>query len=182
MIRYARAGERVYGTRTVMRGSPPRPRVEDYHHATVRHDIFIGELPDFPACLGDWQQQAPPVARHFIRTLENSYTTNAGTRTDTCTDKLEDGSPGPFDGRLAFVPVMSTATETHTKTTFVDLADHGGGAPPEFGVPWNGESWWRLYEHEVGGDRASVHYDLRFRGPDGTSTWRMDELKAKGAV
>lgn len=156
---YARAGERVYGTRTGRNG-----RIEDYHHCTVRHDIFIGELPDFPACLGDWQKERPPVARHFIRTLENSYTTNTGTHTDT-------------DGHVEIL--TSTATATSTKTSFADLPEQGGGKPAEFGVPWNGESWWREFEHEAGGARASVHYDLRFRAPNGTCTWRMDEMAQK---
>lgn len=166
MILYARAGERVYGTRTVMQGHPQRPVVEDYHHATVRHDIFIGELPDFPACLGDWQQVNPPVSRHFIRELENIYTTNTGTHTDTA-GKVE--------------VLFSTATETKTNIKFADLPEHGGGQPAEFGVPWSGESWWRPFEHEVGGDRASLHYDLRFRGRDGKCVWGMDRLSGSGA-
>lgn len=159
MILFAKAGERIYGTRTGRNG-----QIEDYHHCTVRHDLFIGELPDFPACLGDWQKVQPPLARHFIRTLENEFTTRdvptaevIGTATETHWS-------------------ITTATATVTKTSFVDLAEHGGGKPPEFGVPWSGESWWRPYEHEFGGERASLHYDLRFRGPDGTCTWRMDEL------
>lgn len=141
---YARAGERVYGTRTVMRNG--HPKVEDFHVATVRHDLFLGELPDFPACLGDWQQMDPPVARHFI--AEPIYGTGA-------------------DGEQEIVG---------TKTNIIDLAQHGGGEAPLFGVPWNNESWWRPHEHEVGGDRASLHYDLRFRSPSGTCTWRMNEL------
>lgn len=161
MILFARAGERVYGTRTDRKG-----KIEDYHHATVRHDVFIGELPDFPACLGDWQQSNPPIGRHFIRELENVYTTNTGTHTNIAGDV-----------EIKF----STNTATNTKTSFVDLDQHGGGDAPEFGVAWNGESWWRPYDHEVGGDRASLHYDLRFRSPAGTCTWRMDELEAKDA-
>lgn len=158
MILYARAGERVYGTRTVIERKfvsgeyQDVPRVEDFHACTVRHDLFIGEMPDFPACLGDWQKTNPPVARHFIRTLENRYS--------TATDNGE----------------VVVTTATHTKTTFVDLAQHGSGEAPEFGVPWSGESWWREYEHPTGGDRASLHYDLRFRGPNGTCTWRMDQI------
>lgn len=165
MIRYARAGERVYGTRTNRKG-----QIEDYHAATVRHDVFIGELPDFPACLGDWQQEAPPIQRHFIRELQNVYSvgtapiyTVLGTATVT---RIE----------------SSTATATITKTSFVDLPEHGGGEAPEFGVPWTGESWWRPFEHEVGGERMSLHYDLRFREPNGTCTWRMDKLEAEGKL
>lgn len=158
---YAKAGERVYGTRTNRNG-----QLEDYHHCTVRHDIFIGELPDFPACLGDWQQYRPPVQRHFIRELENEYAVTTGTHISTASD-----------GNVEIDVKTSTATTTKTNTTFVDLDQHGGGKAPEFGVPWNGESWWRDYEHDHGGDRASVHYDLRFRAPNGTCTWRMDELK-----
>lgn len=162
MTLYASAGERVFGTRTVMRGHPPREVIEDYHHCTLRHDIFIGELPDFPACLGDWQQGQPPVTRHFYREAENAYLTTTET--------------------VAGEVVCSTATATVTKTTTFDLLGHGGGAAPEFGVPWYGESWWREYDH---GDpdgcgtagRHSVHYDLRFRGKDGGCTWGMDRLK-----
>jgi len=144
---FARAGERVYGTRTKANGE-----IEDYHHATVRQNLFLGELPDFPAPLYDFQQVHPPVSRNYWTQLENVYTTNVnGTET-------------------------STATTTKTNTLHADLHEHGGGAVPQFGVPWDGESWWRPYQHEVGGDRASVHYDLRFRAPNGTCTWRMDEL------
>lgn len=160
MILYAKAGERVFGTRINAKG-----QLEDYHHATVRHDIFIGELPDFPACLGDWQQRNPPTARHFIRELENAYTVTTGTHTDTA-------------GAVEILTSTATSTKTNIKT--VDLPQHGGGKAPEFGVPWNGESWWRDYEHDHGGDRASVHYDLRFRSPAGTCTWRMDDIKARG--
>lgn len=127
---YATAGERVYGTRTNRRG-----KVEDYHHCTVRHNLYLGELPDFPACLGDWQQKNPP------RQKQAYY--------------LVDG--------------------TATTTSWVDMGVHGGGAAPVFGTPWNGETWWRVYDH--GGDRASLHYDLRFRGTDGTCTWGMDRMK-----
>lgn len=150
-VLFARAGERVYGTRTNAKG-----QVENYHHATVRHDLYLGQLPDFPAPLYDWQQANPPISRHFWTELENVYSTSVnGTET-------------------------STATATQTNTKFADLHDHGGGTPPQFGVPWSGESWWRPYRHEVGGDRASVHYDLRFRGPGGTCTWRMDQLSTEG--
>lgn len=158
---YAKAGERVYGTRTNAKG-----QLEDYHHCTVRHDLFIGELPDFPACLGDWQLLNPPIARHFIRELENVYAVTTGTHTAT---------------DLTFDIITSTATSTKTNTKFVDLPQHGGGQAPAFGHAWDGESWWRDYEHEHGGDRASVHYDLRFRSPNGTCTWRMDELAKENA-
>lgn len=157
MTRYARAGERVYGTRTNAKG-----QAEDFHICTVRHDLFLGELPDFPACLGDWQQTNPPVGRHYITQLENVYTT----RTDIA---LNEGTQSGF--------TYSTATATGTITTFIDLAQHGGGEAPMFGVPWSGESWWRIHDH--GGTRASLHYDLRFRAPNGTCTWRMDELEGK---
>lgn len=144
MTPYARAGERVYGTRTNRQG-----QAEDFHVCTVRHDLFLGELPDFPACLGDWQQTNPPIGRHYITQLENVYT----------------------------VTGTETATATTTSTTFVDLAQHGGGEAPLFGVPWSGESWWRVHDH--GGTRASLHYDLRFRAPNGTCSWRMSELETK---
>ena len=56
---YAIAGERVYGTRT------RNNQVEDWHVCTVRHDIYVEELPDFPACLGDWQLPSPPVTKQI---------------------------------------------------------------------------------------------------------------------
>lgn len=145
---YARAGERVYGTRTVARGNPPVARVEDYHHATVRQDLYLGELPDFPACLGDWQQVAPPIGRHFQTEVVNVVTTKG----------------------------TETTTGTATKTTTIALPQHGGGKAPQFGVVWSGESWWRPYEHAAGGNRASLHYDLRFRGTNGTCTWGMERI------
>ena len=157
-ILYARAGERVYGTRTKTKRVfqhgeyTTATTFEDYHHCTVRHDLYLGELPDFPAPLYDFQQVHPPVSRHFWTEFENVYTTHG----------------------------TATATSTQTHTRFADLHDHGGGSPPQFGVPWSGETWWRPYRHEVGGTRASVHYDLRFRGPGGTCTWRMDQLSTEG--
>jgi hypothetical protein len=75
MTPYAKAGERVYGTRTRVSREGVE-RVEDYHHCTVRHDLFLEELPDFPACLGDWQQEKPPVQREY-------YYTTTGTATET---------------------------------------------------------------------------------------------------
>lgn len=147
----------MYGVRT-----NASRREETFHIATVRHDIFLGELPDFPACLGDWQQMEPPVQRHYVTELVNDYTTATTISTGAAGEEVVE---------------HSTNTATHTKTNFVDLAEHGGGTAPLFGIPWNGESWWRFYEHEAGGDRASLHYDLRFRSPSGTGTWRMDELE-----
>ncbi len=100
---YARAGERIYGTR-IRHG-----QVSDYHHCTVRHDLYLGELPDFPACLGDWQQENPPLVKEAITTVVGTATTG------------EDG----------------TVTGLTTNTAWVELSQHGNGAAPVFGVPGN---------------------------------------------
>ena len=155
---YARAGERVYGTKTITTGRG-QTKVVDYHHATVRHDIFLGQLPDFPACLGDWQQESPPLVRQFYTEL----TTNTAMSTKTQT----------FGEGVTTVvePTIVIGTKTH----WVELNQHGGGTAPKYGVPHTGESWWRPWtrDDEV---NNQVDYDLRFKGQNGTCTWGMDRL------